>query len=362
MTQREKQILGLIQDNPLISQQQMADLLGIKRSSVAVHILNLTKKGKIKGKGYILDDEDDVVVIGGANIDITGFPNKTLVGGDSNPGSIKNSLGGVGRNIAENLSLLGTRTKLITVVGNDAYGSQIIEESSQIGIDCSLIKKVSGNRTSTYLCVLNSEGDTHMAVNDMKIMDSLTVHDLQKSVKVLKNAKAIVIDTNLKQEVIQYICENFNQRLYVDTVSFAKADKINEYISYFHAVKLNLKESELLYGKKIKSKKAIKECITHFINSGVKKVIISLGESGVAFGAKGNYQEFKIKTDKILNTTGAGDAFLAGFIACDLNNKAMLESIQFASVVSLLTIKNKDSSHHDLSVELVRNKMKELGI
>ena len=54
MTQRERQILQLIEANPMISQQELADKLGITRSSVAVHISNLTKKGCIAGKGYVL--------------------------------------------------------------------------------------------------------------------------------------------------------------------------------------------------------------------------------------------------------------------------------------------------------------------
>ena len=54
MTQRERQILQLIEADPMISQQELADRLGITRSSVAVHISNLIRKGHIAGKGYIL--------------------------------------------------------------------------------------------------------------------------------------------------------------------------------------------------------------------------------------------------------------------------------------------------------------------
>ena len=53
MTQRERQILKWIEENPLISQQELADKAGIARSSVAVHISNLMKQGHIAGKGYI---------------------------------------------------------------------------------------------------------------------------------------------------------------------------------------------------------------------------------------------------------------------------------------------------------------------
>ena len=50
MTQRERQILNWIEENPLISQQELAEKAGITRSSVAVHISNLMKKGYIAGK------------------------------------------------------------------------------------------------------------------------------------------------------------------------------------------------------------------------------------------------------------------------------------------------------------------------
>ena len=64
MTQRERQILQLIESNPMISQQELADQLNITRSSVAVHISNLLKKGYIAGKGYVLRTGSYAVVVG----------------------------------------------------------------------------------------------------------------------------------------------------------------------------------------------------------------------------------------------------------------------------------------------------------
>ncbi len=58
------------------------------------------------------------LVIGGANIDFVGIPDNKLIWHDKNPGKIKMSLGGVGRNIAENLAKLGVHTKLLALVGD----------------------------------------------------------------------------------------------------------------------------------------------------------------------------------------------------------------------------------------------------
>ena len=96
MTQRERQILNWIEENPLISQQELAEKAGITRSSVAVHISNLMKKGYITGKGYIVHTAPYVTVVGGVNMDIGGWPSEVPVGHDSNPGAVRMSLGGVG--------------------------------------------------------------------------------------------------------------------------------------------------------------------------------------------------------------------------------------------------------------------------
>lgn len=72
MTQRERQVLQLIEKDPLISQQQIADKLGITRSSAAVHISNLSRKGLIAGRGYVLRSGSYAVVVGGVNVDIGG--------------------------------------------------------------------------------------------------------------------------------------------------------------------------------------------------------------------------------------------------------------------------------------------------
>jgi len=155
MTYREKEILQILKSNPMISQQELADMLNISRASVAVHITNLMKKGQILGKGYILRKENYVTVIGGSNMDIQGFPNNPLVMHDSNPGMVDISMGGVGRNIAENLSRLGVNTKLISAIGNDLYGNTILSKCKNLNIDVNDCFVSDEYSTSIYISILN---------------------------------------------------------------------------------------------------------------------------------------------------------------------------------------------------------------
>ncbi len=180
MTNREKEILDMISKNPFISQQEIAKSLGITRSSVAVHITNLMKKGYIKGKGYILKDRPYVTVIGGANIDIQGFPYGKLNLNDSNPGKVKISLGGVGRNIAENLVKMDIDTKLVTVIGDDPYGKKILEECKMAKIDMDDSLVIKNRFSSVYLSILDEEGDMKSAVSDMDIINEIDIDFIKK--------------------------------------------------------------------------------------------------------------------------------------------------------------------------------------
>lgn len=153
ITERERQLLGWIAENPLISQQELAAKAGITRSSVAVHISNLMKKGFIQGKGYILQTSPYVVVAGAVNMDIAGIPFNGLVPRDSNPGAVRMSLGGVGRNIAHNLALLDVEVKLITAFGEDVYAGEIQHSCREHGIDIAHSRSVPGAATST-LCII----------------------------------------------------------------------------------------------------------------------------------------------------------------------------------------------------------------
>lgn len=85
MTNREREILDLLKNDPFLSQNELSQLLGIERSSVSVHISNLIKKGLIKGKGYIINEEPYITVIGGSNMDILCSPEHKLLLHDSNP-------------------------------------------------------------------------------------------------------------------------------------------------------------------------------------------------------------------------------------------------------------------------------------
>jgi len=363
MTNREQELLQILRQNPAISQNELADLLGITRSSVAVHITNLTKKGHILGKGYILKQDDYACVLGGANVDIIGMPHHKLIAEDSNPGRIEMTMGGVGRNIAENLVHLNTPTKLLTAIGDDVYGRKMMEHSVRIGLDMKDCLVLHEKPTSTYLAILNEKGDMVAAVNQMDIIESLGIDYIQSKRSVLEHASVTIIDTNVREDVIRYVLDNVkNTDFFLDTVSTRKAMKIKDRIGAFHTIKPNRIEAELLSGVTIRTMDDMRRAAEIFLEKGVRRVYITLGSQGVFYHDGTTARHIPNPPVDVVNATGAGDAFVAGLVYGHLHAYDVERSAHFAMATAILTLGSKETINPNLSEDSVQQKMKEIGL
>ena len=188
-----------------------------------------------------------VYVIGGVNMDISGTPAGTLRPGDSNPGRVSLSPGGVGRNIAENLSRLGRRVSLITILGNDPYADVIREHCRNVGIDLSMSFTDPLGHTSTYLCLNEQNGDLHAAVSDMAICEELTPDRLEPILPALNRGSFLIVDANLPEETLAWIAEHVTMPIAADPVSTAKASRLRPLLP-----KLRLKLPWKLSKKRLK--------------------------------------------------------------------------------------------------------------
>ena len=116
----------------------------------------------------------NVLVIGAAGMDMVGRLRAPLQEAGSNPANIRVSFGGVARNVAENLARLGQPVQLITAVGGDQLGKQLLDHTAACGVDVSACMRVENQATSCYLAVYNHEGVPQTALDDMRVLDALT--------------------------------------------------------------------------------------------------------------------------------------------------------------------------------------------
>ena len=357
MTQRERQILQLIESNPMISQQELAETLGITRSSVAVHISNLMSKGYVAGRGYVLRSGSYAVVVGGVNVDIGGKSFTPLVAEDSNPGTVSTSLGGVGRNIAHNLSLMGTDVRMLTAYGDDVHGQKVAASCSELGIDVSHARRITGGTTSTYLYLTDEKGEMALAVSDMEICKKITPTYLAGNLSLLQNAQVVVADTNIPEESLIYLAENCTAPLFCDPVSTVKAEKLRPILHKLHTLKPNKLEAELLSGVKIETIEDVEKAADKLLEMGVHRLFISLGADGI-YAAMGTQRlHLPNLPGRMVNTTGCGDAAMAAIAWAYLEGMDLKQTALAALAAGAIAMESEETINPAMSATALRNRI-----
>ena len=355
MTKRERQLLNWIEENPLISQKELADKAGITRSSVAVHISNLMKKGYITGKGYIVQTAPYVTVVGGVNVDIGGRPE--AVARDSNPGAVHSSLGGVGRNIAHNMALLGLDTRLLTAFGDDLNAQKLAASCGELGIDISQSPVIPGGRTSTYLFINDERGDMALAVSDMEIYRHLTPQALAQRHKLLDASQVVVIDTNIPEESIAWLAENCAAPLFADPVSTAKAVKLKPVLGKLHTLKPNRLEAELLSGVPITGEASLNKAADALLETGLRRVFISLGAEGVFAADRSGRVQLPCLPAELVNATGCGDAFMAAIAWAYLRGTDLADTARAGLAASSIAMESRETINPAMSEEALESRL-----
>lgn len=356
MTQREREILNWIAENPFISQQELAEKAGITRSSVAVHISNLMKKGYLAGKGYVLRTPSYIAVVGGVNMDIGGQSEGPLVARDSNPGRVRISLGGVGRNIAHNMALLGVDVRMLTAFGDDLYAQKLAASCGELGIDISQALQVPGGATSTYLFLAGPEGDMELAVSDMEIYEQVTPAYLQSRQALLDNAQVVILDTNIPAESIQWLCEHGKAPIFADPVSTAKAVKLKGCLGKLHTLKPNRIEAELLSGVAINDRTSLERAAQTLLDTGLRRVFISLGQDGVYAADHSGACHLPCRPAQLVNATGAGDAFMAALGWAYLEALDLEHSAQAGLAAAAIALEGCETINPEMSPQTLRKR------
>jgi pseudouridine kinase len=360
LTTKEQEVFDLICDNPQISQDELAKILNITRSSVSVHISNLLKKRYIEGKGYIVNRKDKLVVIGASMIDIVGRSKNSLIHKDSNPGHIRVSAGGVSRNISENLSRLGAHVSLLTAICDDSFGQMIKDSCIKSNVDISEAYLVHGESTTTYIAILDETGDMDLALSDTAALDKIPVDYILKKDYVLKGSEIIVVDAVLPSDVMDVIGQKYGstKRIFIDPVSVGKAKSIKDKLHYFDTLKCNRLEAEYLSDVKINNNKDVEKAAAVLIDKGIKCIYITLGVEGVYYRSPEATGFMKTVPTTIQNATGAGDAFMAGLVFSKLNGFEEEDCVRFALTCASIAIESPYTVNPNISYEMVKERLK----
>ncbi len=300
------------------------------------------------------------LVFGIAIYDIFGFSYATYRPYDSNPGKVKVSCGGVCRNIAENMSLVGTNTQFISILGDDEKGKDILRQAEKVGLDMSNTLIVHGGSTPTYMAILDENGEMVSAVVDTKLANEFSKEALSERASIIENAEYMFLGAD-NPPFIEHIVTTYQgkTKFVLDPVSAAKAARIKHLLHYFHTVKPNRHEAEVLCGFEVKTHEDARKAGAYLRGLGVQNVFISLDVDGVYYNDGKEEGIIKANALEVINVTGAGDAFVAGIGAGYMANKSTVEIVKYAIAMSNITIAHEETINPNMAADLVEAYVRE---
>ena len=303
-----------------------------------------------------------VAVVGGANVDIQGRPYKSLIERDSNPGHVQVSPGGVARNVAENLARLGIAVRLISAVGDDEHGRQLLQACLATGVEPDLMQRIGAQPTATYLAIVDERGDMRLAISDTAVLEQLSIEYLESCRDQFNGAALTVIDTNLAEGALEWIVATAADKpLFVDTVSSSKAERIKPYLAGIHTLKASRIEAEKLTGIDTGDHGRLPDVARWFHAHGVERLFVTLGENGVFYStaeSQGISCLDPAGTD-VRNSGGAGDAFLAGLVCAWLDDLPLEDSLTFSLAAADVTLAYPGTNNPALSRETIAARLEQ---
>lgn len=300
-----------------------------------------------------------VAVVGGANMDIVARTPLDGIWGDSTPGQIQCSPGGVARNMAENLARLGHETHLVSAVGEDEFGRSLRAATQAAGVEVSGFQVLPAYRTATYLSVHGADGDMKIAVNDMTILEAMTPEFLQPHAARLTTASVLVLDCNLSSPTLAWLVNLVGRPpVFVDGVSVPKCQRLLGLLEGVHTLKVNQLEAQALSGLPTHSIQEAQAAALALHQLGVRNVVVSLGARGLCWcddtGVLGACAAAPVE---VINSAGAGDALMAGLVHAHVSGWSLAQAVPFAMACAEMTLNTTFANYPALSVGAVLAQM-----
>jgi pseudouridine kinase len=294
LTIREKELLDALKNEPLISQDELANRFDISRSSIAVHISNLMKKGYVLGKGYVINEQASIVVFGETGLVIN-------IRNEGINSQIDLQYGGISQQISHILSRFGAKVKLVTLLGNDDVGNLIADKLRENQVDTSNIYRNTEKRTSRKI-IINGQGS---------FTEGPGREEYQKIFELkswlVTNCEWLIVEEQF-QDMINLLPRETAQMPLTCTYRFLEyPEEIPSCLADYSVLVIGLENSQYLdyYSRRLVDIGQAGSIINGIITDGASRVIC-IDKSGV--------NDLPLPPNQNFNTRGQLPLFMAGLI------------------------------------------------
>ena len=298
---------------------------------------------------------DFVLVIGAAALEVSGARHNPQPIARRQFGSIRLSVSGVARNIAENLARLEIDTTLLTVVGDDDIGQSLITQSRLAGVDCENVLEIRGARSAASV-LLSRSADDQERLDDYGILRYLDSDYLLEHEWLFEKAALIVIDATPPEEALDTLFElatRYGKRVCADPTSALLASRLSKYISSLYLVVPNASETAALCSAEATASERSQAIATaqRLVNMGATIAVVTLGEQGLAYADSSGGGFIRAIQAEVVDASGAGDALSGAVIFGILHDFPIDEAMRLGVTAASLTLESEKTVLPTLSQE-----------
>ena len=267
----------------------------------------------------------DVFVVGSINQDFVlqverrPEPGETVTNAQLSKGN-----GGKGANQAAAAALLGADVTILGRVGDDGFGEPLVEALADKGVDTSLIEAATDSSTGTAFITITPDGENAITVAP-GANRSLTVEDVDDASDSIGDARVLVVQMEVPPEVVLRAVEVASQQGTRALVNLAPPTEVpRELLKKLDPLVVNEHEAAFLLGEKVEGLEGALSAAQELLALGPGSAVVTLGEDGAVFSDGESKEHLTSPEVEVVDTTGAGDAFV-GALAAKLAQEASLE-------------------------------------
>jgi ribokinase len=250
--------------------------------------------------------------------------------------------GGKGANQAIMAAKLGSKVVMVSKVGDESFGAGTLENFKKNGVSTSFVYKSKEEFSGVAPIFVTPKGENSIVIVSGS-NNKLTAMEIEKASDEIKQSSYLICQLEIEVE-LSLIALRLAKKLGVSTIlnpAPARSSLPEEIYKLTDIFCPNESEAELLTGKKINSMTDIEEMAKQFVTAGAKSVIITLGENGCYVLSNGVGKHISANKVSVVDSTGAGDAFvgaLAHFLDLGID---IFESSKRASAVATISVQGK---------------------
>ena len=292
------------------------------------------------------------VVIGTTFVDIKGFSQDSYDPLGRNLGEVKFVHGGVGRNVVENFANVGMPVSYVGMLEDSAIGLEVESHLEEIGTDLSHVVKVPDHGIGVWLAILNEKGDLAGSISKMPNFSYLEDHLKVNGEEVIRQAEAVVLEVDLSEQVAEMtvrFAKQFGKDVYAIvgnlSVVMARRDLIRQTKCFI----CNEIEAAKFFDRDLSGSTA--EEVRGWLpeaaeEEGLQSVVVTMGEQGAVYYEKGSKSAGICPPypTKVVDTTGAGDAFFSGTVMGLIQGASLAEASRYGARLASVTISREENS------------------